>query len=371
MAHQSNVNDELFMRECFRLAGKGKGNVSPNPLVGAVLVIDREIVARGYHGRFGAVHAEVECLRNYNGSLSKATLYVNLEPCSYYGKTPPCADLIIQRGIKRVVVAMKDPNPMVAGRGIAKLRRVGVSVQVGVLEDEARYVNRFFARHISARMPYVHLKIAQTMDGFIAKGKGPMRYITSKSSRTLVHQWRTEYDAVLVGAGTIIADNPQLNVRLVKGREPAIVVLDGRLRVSGKERVFASAQNRRVFVCAGKSAVELQERKVRDMMTKGVTVLTFPSRGGSLNLEGVLKKLNRNNIGSLLVEGGGKVFNQFIIKGLVDEFSMFVAPMRFGNGVEGLSREASRKAGEFILDNHFASYMLGSDSLTTGIVERK
>ncbi len=367
----SRSGHEEFMRECFRLAEKGKGYVSPNPLVGAVLAVNNTIVARGYHQRFGGPHAEVRCVRNYKGSLSNAILYVNLEPCSYYGKTPPCAELIVQRGIKRVVVAMKDPNPDVSGKGIARLVRAGVEVQVGVLEEEAKHLNRFFVKHVITKMPYVHLKIAQSMDGFIGRSKGPMQYITSAPSRKLVHRWRTEYDAVLVGAGTIKADNPQLNVRLVKGREPAVVILDGKLSVSGKEKVFASARERRVLVCADSSAVESRQRKVRAMMAQGVDILKFPSRNNSLNLKSVLKELYKHNIGSILVEGGSQVFNQLVLQGMVDEFSFFFAPKHFGSGVKGLLQEASVKAGRCILNNEFISYKVGSDSLITGIVRRR
>ena len=195
---------ERFMSECLLLAELGKGQVSPNPLVGAVLVRDGRVVARGYHQRCGGPHAEMNCLAHYTGDVRSATMYVSLEPCSHHGKTPPCADMLSGSGLRHVVVGMKDPNPLVSGRGIERLRNAGVEVTVGVLEREARELNRVFVTHIRAKRPYVHVKIAQSMDGFIASPNARRRWISSAASRALVHRWRAEYDAVLVGAGTVI-----------------------------------------------------------------------------------------------------------------------------------------------------------------------
>jgi diaminohydroxyphosphoribosylaminopyrimidine deaminase/5-amino-6-(5-phosphoribosylamino)uracil reductase len=330
------------MRECLRLAARGKGNVSPNPLVGAVLVRKRRVVARGWHKHFGGPHAEVECLREYDGPVRDATLYVNLEPCNHFGKTPPCVDVILERRIRRVVVAMKDPNPLVAGKGIARLRRNGVVIEYGVLEQEARYINRFFIKHIREKIPYVHMKIAQTADGFIAKERGGLKYISSPASRRLVHRWRTEYDAVLVGAGTIKSDNPLLDTRLVKGRSPAVVILDGNLSVTGKERVFSSVKNRRVLICTSLQTFAMNREKAVRLRDRGVQFVFEGVVRRKLHLKRVLRKLYEENIASILVEGGSDVFSQFMLAGAVDELSVFVAPIKFSSGVPAMTAQGRR-----------------------------
>lgn len=361
---------EQFMRECFQLAEKGKGHVSPNPLVGAVLVEKGKCVARGFHKRFGGAHAEVNCLQNYKGNLSKAVLYVNLEPCSHHGKTPPCTDLLIQRGIQNVVVAMKDPNPFVAGKGIAQLRRAGINVTVGVLEKEARRLNRFFVKHITSSLPYVHLKLAQTADGFIGRKNGSLEYITSPESRSLVHKWRGQYDAVLVGAGTIQADNPRLTIRLSTGRDPAVVILDGKLRLTGRERVFASARYRRVFLFVSKQAINSQPSKAKYFKSIGVTLIALAGRNADLNLKSILHALYARQIGSILVEGGSSVFSTFIRQGFVDELSVFCSPLIFGNGIQRFS-EANYSNGmlrEMMLSSSFSARESGTDILFTGTI---
>ncbi len=363
---RSDPTDEFLMRECFSLAERGSGHVSPNPMVGCVLVRKGRIVARGYHSRFGQAHAEVECLRTYRGDTRDTTLYVNLEPCSHIGKTPPCTDLLIQRGIPTVVVAMKDPNPIVSGKGIAVLRSAGVDVKVGILEKEARELNRFFVKHIVARMPYVHVKIAQTLDGRISAGESnarTRRYITSKESLTQVHAWRTEYDAVLVGARTILDDNPRLDVRFVKGRNPAVVILDGLLGVSGNERVFGTAKSRAVIVCTTSKAAATHPRKVGLLRRTGTRVVEFPSRKNSIAIQEILKALYALNIGSVLVEGGSHVFSEFVGAGLIDELSLFIAPKIFGNGIPAFTQQIRIDSGRGLHFSVATTKRIGDDIL--------
>ena len=325
--------DEQMMAECLRLAKRGKGFVSPNPLVGAVLVKNGRVLSRGYHRRFGGAHAEIECLRNKRADAQGATLYVNLEPCSYYGKTPPCVDAVLRAKIGRVVAAMKDPNPRVHGRGIRRLRRGGIAVTVGVLRKEAEDLNRAFSRHIRRGYPYVHMKIAQTIDGKIAPLGGRGRWITCEQSRDEVHRWRAEYDAVLVGARTVAVDDPRLSARGVKGRSPDVVVLDGRLTSRVEARVFSGVRARRVFVCTSRAYAQRRAGKVSRLEKKGVEVLQFDSKGGTIGLRQVLRALYRRGIGSLLVEGGAKVFRMFAEQGLFDELSIFIAPRFMGSGL--------------------------------------
>ena len=324
-----------YMQECFRLAKKGEGLVSPNPLVGAVLVRAGVIIGRGYHHRFGGPHAEVECLKRARGPVTGSTLYVNLEPCSHHGRTPPCADLIIRSGIRRVVVATPDPNPRVAGRGIRRLRKAGVRVDVGVLEEDARDLNKAFFLHITRRRPYVHVKIAQTLDGMIASLSAGPRWISSKESRALVHRWRAQHDAVLVGVGTVIADDPRLTVRLSRGRQPATVVLDGGLEVPVDAALFKA--DRGVFVIASQNALRHQSKKAKKLEEQGVTLIGIEGSVYALNLHQVVKTLYRYGIGSVLVEGGREVFSQFLRRGPVDELTIFLAPTVMGHGIPAVT----------------------------------
>ncbi|MCK5572670.1 MAG: bifunctional diaminohydroxyphosphoribosylaminopyrimidine deaminase/5-amino-6-(5-phosphoribosylamino)uracil reductase RibD, partial [Bacteroidetes bacterium] len=273
---------ERFMSECLLLAELGKGQVSPNPLVGAVLVRDGRVVARGYHQRCGGPHAEMNCLAHYTGDVRSATMYVSLEPCSHHGKTPPCADMLSGSGLRHVVVGMKDPNPLVSGRGIERLRNAGVEVTVGVLEREARELNRVFVTHIRAKRPYVHVKIAQSMDGFIASPNARRRWISSAASRALVHRWRAEYDAVLVGAGTVRKDNPRLNVRLVEGRDPAIVIVDGKFSTPLHARVFKGDQQ--VIVLVDRNRTRSSVRKLERAKARGITVVASGGEKGKVPL---------------------------------------------------------------------------------------
>jgi diaminohydroxyphosphoribosylaminopyrimidine deaminase / 5-amino-6-(5-phosphoribosylamino)uracil reductase len=338
------MNHAEYMKECFRLARKGAGRVSPNPMVGAVLVMRGRIIARGYHHRYGGSHAEVECLSRARGDLSAASLYVNLEPCTHHGKTPPCVDAIKRSGVGNVVIAMKDPNPFVAGRGIRSLRRGGMNVIVGVLEDEARSLNRMFVRYITSGRPYVHLKVAQSSDGFIAPPRGRRVWLTSIRSQRLVHRWRAEHDAVLVGAGTIIADDPALNVRHVRGRNPLIAILDGKLSTPARSRVFRTGS--RVIVFSAKENFERRSSKASALIDRGAVIIGLPSKRGKVSLGAVLRHLYRMNIGSVLVEGGAQVFSSFAEERLVDQLSIFASPRRLGRGLRafGATGKPGRKS---------------------------
>lgn len=324
---------ELYMRECFAQAERGHGRVSPNPMVGAVLVRGGRIVARGWHRRFGAPHAEIDLLNNARGELRHATLYVNLEPCSHYGKTPPCVDRLIASGIRSVVIAMVDPNPLVAGRGIRKLRDAGVQVTTGILQQEAKHLNKFFLKHITTGIPYVHLKIAQTIDGYIG-GPGAPRWLTSVPAQRLVHRWRSQYDAVCIGAGTVTADDPNLTVRHVRGRHPHVIVLDGRVSLKDSAALLRITHDRYVFLCVDERYSRRQRAKILRLEDRGVIILRFKGRRGVLGLRDVLQEVYKYGIGSILVEGGSEVFAGFRDQGLADETSVFVAPFMLGGGTQ-------------------------------------
>jgi diaminohydroxyphosphoribosylaminopyrimidine deaminase/5-amino-6-(5-phosphoribosylamino)uracil reductase len=351
------------MRECFALALRGQGRVSPNPLVGAVLVRGTRVIARGWHRRFGGPHAEVDCLNHFRGNPAGSRLFVNLEPCAHYGKTPPCTEKIIASGVRSVVIAMKDPNPLVSGRGIRALRKAGIRVAYGVLEAEAKELNRVFLKHITRRLPYVHVKIAQSIDGFIGGERAP-RYLSSSTSLRLVHRWRAEHDAVLVGAGTVRADNPHLTVRHYRGHDPHVVVIDGRFSISENANVLRRDRGRGVFVCISERAAALSRSKVERLEGRGILVLRFPAPAGVLRLKDVLLALYKFSIGSVLVEGGGNIFRQFLEQGLADELSIFVTPLLLGAGIPALGGAGSRRPA-FERSSGFRVHRSGKDILFT------
>ena len=325
-------DDKRWMRECFRLAAKGKGRVSPNPLVGAVVVIGGRMIGSGFHARFGAPHAEIVAMNNAlrrRRTLAGATLYVNLEPCAHFGKTPPCTQAIIAHGIKRVVAAMTDPNPQVSGRGFRRLRSAGVEVVEGILEKEARRLNEKFVAHITQGLPFVALKTARTSDGFVAKPDGRSRWVTTAKSRTIVHQLRSEYDGVVVGAGTVIADDPLLTVRRVKGRNPVRVIIDGKLRVLPSARVFNSRDGGKTILYTDRRNVG----RVGPFRRKGVEVVLMRSVRGRLSVPEMLRDLSAKGIGSLLVEGGPATHRSFIEAGVVNKLYLFTSPRRYGSGI--------------------------------------
>lgn len=325
------MTDEALMRECLRLARRGAGRVSPNPMVGALLVRKGRILARGYHRRFGGPHAEIDCLSRFSGSFRGTTLYVNLEPCSHQGKTPPCARAIVESGIPEVVVAMQDPNPLVAGRGIRLLRRAGVRVRLGVLENEARELNRVFVHHITRRRPFIHVKVAQSLDGYIAPRTARKYWLTGRESKALVHRWRAECDAILVGAGTIAADNPRLTARLARGRNPVVVILDGKLTVSPEARVFRTGS--RVVLLAAERSIVGNERKLATLACTGCVVFGLKGIGSRIDIKTIARTLYRHGLMSILVEGGSSVFSQFARSGLVDRLSVLIAPVLLGDGI--------------------------------------
>ncbi|MGC8844189.1 MAG: bifunctional diaminohydroxyphosphoribosylaminopyrimidine deaminase/5-amino-6-(5-phosphoribosylamino)uracil reductase RibD, partial [bacterium] len=318
----ARTKDEYFMNLCLQLARRGRGFVSPNPLVGAVLVKDGEIVGRGFHPSFGAPHAEVFAIKEAGERARGSTLYVNLEPCCHYGKTPPCTKAIIEAGIKRVVIAMVDPNPIVNGKGIEELRGKGIEVEVGVLEEKARKLNEAYVKFITRGVPFVTLKMAQSLDGKIATRSGESKWITGERARRFVHRLRVENDAVLVGANTVILDDPSLTAHRM-GRDPKRIVLDGKGRVSPDARVFNPGVERLLFTT---SLAPVQWRE--EIEKRGVEVIV--SEGEEVSLEELLRELGKRGIASLLVEGGGETAWRFIKEGAVDKLLFFLAPIVIG-----------------------------------------
>lgn len=313
------------MRMALALAEKGKGFTSPNPMVGAVVVKGNRVVGRGYHKRAGSPHAEVIALKEAGNKAKGATLYVTLEPCVHYGRTPPCVPQIIHAGIKRVVVSMEDPNPLVRGKGIRDLREEGVEVVTGVEEEKARLLNEYYIKYITTRKPFVILKWAMSMDGKIATFTGDSRWISGEKARRFVHELRAEVDAVLVGGGTVKKDDPLLNVRLSRPvRQPWRIIIDPRLEIPLEARIFKEEGGRVIIVCRE----EEEEEKRRILEGKGVEFITF--KGERMEISSLLRILGEREVTSLLVEGGEKVFTSFLEEGEVDKVYVIVSPLLIG-----------------------------------------
>ncbi len=353
-----------YLRRCLELARRGLGAVSPNPMVGCVIVRDGKIVGEGFHRKFGGAHAEIEALRHAGVRADGADLYVNLEPCSHYGKTPPCVDAIIRAGIKRVFVAMKDPNPIVAGKGIRKLRQIGIEVHVGLLSKEAARFNEKFVWYMKTGKPYVALKVAQTLDGYVADSKGRSRWITSINSRKEAHRLRREYDAVLVGAGTVHKDNPQLTVRHVKGNNPVRIVLDGHLRCDPRARVFAVSKARTVVLTSSR-ALRKQPARASALARQGVEVYGI-GEDATISVPQILKVIGRLNISSLLVEGGPTTAGMFLAAGEVQRVYLFLAGKILGGGLKSFPLGSPRPILRPIKIKTIALQQLGSDLLLEG-----
>lgn len=333
------TQDETFMRAALDEARKGLGHTSPNPAVGCVLVRRGEIVARGHHRAAGLPHAEVEALAAFDRSdAAGTTLYVNLEPCCHQGRTGPCTDAIVAAGIREVVVGMIDPNPLVNGRGVARLREAGLDVRTGVLAKECARLNEAFARWVTAGRPHVTLKAAVSLDGRIAAATGEPRWISGEESRAEVHRMRGLVDAVLVGAGTVLADDPLLTTRPAAGataRTGRRVVLDTRLRVPPSARVLSpvpGAPPTTVY-----TAEDVSEAAARALAEAGAAIVRVPrAAGGGVDLGAALRDLAKAGVTSVLVEGGARVFTAFLEARAVDRIAIFVAPKLLGNASAGV-----------------------------------
>ncbi len=327
------MNDESYIRLAIEIAKKGRGKVSPNPLVGCVIVKNEKIIGAGFHEEIGKNHAEINAINSASGSVEGATLYVNLEPCSHYGKTPPCTDKIIESKIKRVVIGTLDVNPLVSGSGVKALKKAGIEVKAGMLEQECINLNKFFFKFITKKIPYVTLKTAQTLDGKIADVNRDSKWVSSIESRRYVHMLRSRYDAVLIGAGTVLKDDPNLTVRLAEGRNPKRIILDSSLNLSSNNRIFKNNSDKNSIILTSLKSIK-KKNKINKLTSLGVSIIYVKeSKKGLLDIKEALKKLAKLNITSIIVEGGSRVFTSFINKNLFDDLLVFVTPKFLGEGL--------------------------------------
>lgn len=325
--------DESYIQLTLELAKRGIGKVSPNPLVGCVITRNDKIIGAGFHAKYGEEHAEINAINSSQESLEGATLYVNLEPCSHYGNTPPCVDRIINEKIKRVVIGTLDINPVVNGKGIKKLKSAGIEVKAGVLEKECEELNKFFFKYIAKKLPYITLKAATTLDGKIADVNAKSEWISSEESRKYVHSLRNKYDAVLIGANTALIDNPLLTVRHIEGRNPWRVVLDPELKLPVDLSLFRKNFDQRTIIVLCEKGLK-KKRKLTQLENSGVKIIEAKrSDNNFINLKSLIRELAKINITSLLVEGGSKILTSFIKEKLFDDLILFISPKMLGDGV--------------------------------------
>ncbi|MFH1080960.1 MAG: bifunctional diaminohydroxyphosphoribosylaminopyrimidine deaminase/5-amino-6-(5-phosphoribosylamino)uracil reductase RibD [Pseudomonadota bacterium] len=357
------MTDEFYMKRALQLARRGEKWVSPNPMVGAVIVKHGRIIGEGYHRRFGDDHAEIGALRSASESVEGSTVYITLEPCCHHGKTPPCIESVIACKPARVVIGMPDPNPLVCGGSIERLGKSGIPTTVGVLEAQGRHLNERFIRFMQTRIPFVTLKFAQTLDGRIATTAGHSRWISSPASLKFAHTLRAVHDAIIVGSGTIVEDDPELTVRLVKGRNPARIVVDTRLNLSPDAAVLKNQDKAKTIVAVTEAADRNKLKKLDRMGIETIMVESDAQR--HVDLGKLLIVLGRRNISSVLVEGGAAVITSVLQQRLADRIVVVVAPKIVGKGIEAVGdlgirlmddalklsiSQVIRKDGDLILD---------------------
>lgn len=361
------------MAHALKLARKGAGYVAPNPMVGCVIISSKgDLIGEGYHQKFGKEHAEVNAVSSVEDTalLNDATLYVSLEPCSFHGKTPPCAHMLSRLPLKRVVIAMKDPNPKVDGDGILHLKNAGIEVDMGVMKQEAEQLNEFFIHHQTYGRPFITLKVAQTADGYVAAADGKSQWITGKPARKMVHRWRAEYDAVMVGRNTAMADNPSLTVRHVSGPQPKRIVIDGPYELPKNLKLFSDKFEEKTYILtwnreASATDADPMLRMMQQNYFRG-EVLQVSKLDGHIDLREGFKLLGEKGITSVLVEGGQQLSSALVRQGLVDKLELFIAPKILGAGTRSFIDIGVNKMNEITDLKDVEWNRIGNDILLTG-----
>lgn len=355
------MTKEDYMRIAIGEAEKGLGRTSPNPLVGAVIVKDGRILSRDYHRKYGEFHAERNAILNCSEDTAGADMYVTLEPCCHYGKTPPCTDIIIQSGIKRVLIGSSDPNPDVAGKGVKKLRENGIEVIENVLKEECDEINEVFFHYITTGTPFVVMKYAMTADGRIATKTGASKWITGEKARENVHRSRLKYSAIMVGVGTVLKDDPMLTCRIENGRNPTRILCDSHLRTPLTSQIVKSAETVPTIIATCSS----DEKSISEYEKRGCSVLRTSPQNGRVDLKSLMKRLGELKIDSVLLEGGGELNFSAFGEGIVHKIECYIAPKVFGgkeakSPVEGMGVRVPEEA--FLLNEPKVSFF-GEDIL--------
>lgn len=319
--------DENYMRQALEWAEKGRGRTAPNPMVGAVIVKEGRIIGTGYHTAYGKAHAEVEAFRSIDAEVAGATLFVTLEPCSHHGKTPPCADLIIEKKIRRVVIASLDPNPLVSGRGVEKLKKAGIEVAIGVLKAESNELNEVFMKYIVHKKPFVVLKSAMSLDGKIATASGESKWITGEAARKQVHYLRNHLSGIMVGVETIIQDDPELTSRVPGGKNPVRIIVDSTLRLPLEAKVLRDQVRAKTIIATTEQADKTKWRLLQD---RGITLLAVKALDGRVDLAALMLEVGRSGIDSILLEGGATLNYSALMAGVVDKVHLYIAPKLIG-----------------------------------------
>ena len=363
------VLDELYMRLALDLAKKGKGWTAPNPLVGAVIVKDGRIIGQGYHEKYGQAHAEVNAIASAKEDVTGATLYVTLEPCSHFGKTPPCSDLVIDKKIKRVVVATLDPNPLVAGKGIERLRNNGIEVVTGLLEEESQQLNEVFIKYIVTKEPFVVMKNAMSLDGKIATVTGESQWISGETARKQVHVLRHELSGIMVGIETVIKDDPQLTARIPNSNNPIRIVVDSQLRIPITSAILTHQDEAKTIIATTERA---DKEKLETLRQLGIEVIMTKEKSGRVNLQELMRTVGAMGIDSILLEGGATLNFSALEENIVDKIQTYIAPKIIGGkdaktAVEGAGVLSLKNAFKI---NRLTAVMVGEDLFLEGYMDK-
>ena len=360
---------EKYMKLALDLAAKAKGSTYPNPMVGAVIVSHDKVRGKGYHKKCGSAHAEINAVKNIRGTCSGAEMFVTLEPCDHFGRTAPCTDEIIKRGITTVHIAMKDPNPLNRGRGIRKLRNAGLSVNVGLCAEEARWLNRKYIKFINEGIPYITVKLAQSIDGKIAARNGTSKWISSAASRNFVKKMRHDFDAIMVGINTVLKDDPFLLDAGRQGYDTARIIVDSRLRIPETSNIIKTAGRSPVIL--GVTELAPRSRINRFNATEGVEVIVTSSKRGRVPLRSLLKKLAKKGFVNILAEGGGEIAGSLFDEDLADEVMFFIAPKILGGDLVSIKGKGVKDIKDTIKLNDMDVQRYGDDILISGTVTKR
>ncbi|MFC1708522.1 bifunctional diaminohydroxyphosphoribosylaminopyrimidine deaminase/5-amino-6-(5-phosphoribosylamino)uracil reductase RibD [Candidatus Omnitrophota bacterium] len=364
---------DRYMELALDLSLRAEGLTSPNPLVGAVVVKNNKVISVGFHKRTGLAHAEVVALEKAGKRAKGSTLYVTLEPCSSFGRTPPCTETIIKSGIKKTIVGMRDPNPKHCGRGMGILKKCGIKVASGMLGNRVRDINQPFIKYITKNVPYVTLKVAQSLDGKIATKTGDSKWITSKESRQFAHKIRNNFDAIMVGINTVLKDNPLLNPeKIIKGKRFYKIVLDTHLKVKPNMRIFNNSSDLPVIIATSNESLTSRVKKIKPLINKGAIILGVEKDKSLLSVKDLLRKLAQLEITNILVEGGGRVAGSLLDQNLIDAVLFFISPKIIGGSesVSSIYGKGIRRIKQAKELKDVGIERLGEDLLIRGVMKK-